>query len=166
MSAEDAAAEAWEGVQIDYRAAVGTLALRAAELEHLLYEAVASAFDEGRDRANVIVRGLNADKLRTAFVELFSGLPTIVDLGREIRRLFEARNEIMHGLALEYEPHGASVRNRRRPGEPRRLATIAELDRLSEDFNKASERVAFASMAGFLRRLEEKNAKPPPPAFS
>lgn len=161
MSGDEWRQEEWEMLQVDYRAAVGTLALRAAELEHILHEAVVGAFGERAEQVEFLVGPLNADKLRQAYAQLYSEDDGTAPLCKAIKRLFEERNRVMHGLVLEYEKgSGANIRDRRRPREPEAMATIAQLDALSSDFAEATKDVGVAAFGAFLTRVYPMDQRP------
>lgn len=116
MTADDIREDRWEAEQQSYKAAVGSVAFAAAELENALHEALVMCFPERVEQADLLLGNLSMAELTKAFGTFFAYNPANSQLCHDIVTLSRKRNDIMHGVVVQYGIGGeARLVNRRRP---------------------------------------------------
>lgn len=132
---DDAWHDAWEAEQESYRAAIGYVAVAAAELEYALWEALAWCFPERVEQAQALLAERTAKELLRHFELFFSHEPGVGDLVKRVRRGLEGRNNALHGVVVEFPvlgPEGPYLLNRRRPDKKTPKPSRDDLEALGD----------------------------------
>lgn len=149
---EDMYADMWEMEQQSYRAAVGSVAMRSAELEFALQDAIVNTF---QGRLLEAEKWMGRQQAR-GLVDFFGLLLNEPSMARRIEALFDHRNEVVHGLVEEFWDQGRQqeVLINRKNAKHKPKPSADELEKLADDLRRAALDVDALSK----KRLEARSA--------